>query len=185
MGLDRAQQEFVTYRPTLLYVIVSKTALQDRGTTIKIGVETRCTCMWQTTISVWVSQHGRDKIEKDFVRTAEDGIWQQTQACWQRVKVVIGATYTITGGDSVGSRYSPDSDTCITFSNRSCRLQPRPPHDKGVVVTFVRRPHPFRADSTIADCFEHVQNNRRGLPFCQALSEPLKLHNGISSLFSG
>ena len=54
-------------------------------------------------------------------------------------------------GDSC-SRYSPDTDTCITFSNRSCRLQPRPPHDKVVVVTLVRRLHcvptPLRADST-------------------------------------
>ena len=49
-------------------------------------------------------------------------------------------------------RYDGDTDTCITFSNRSSRLQPRPPHDKVVVVTLVRRPHcvptPFRADIT-------------------------------------
>ena len=48
---------------------------------------------------------------------------------------------------------SHDTDTCITFSNRSCRLQPRPPHDKVVVVTLVRRPAqcvpiPFRAYNT-------------------------------------
>ena len=54
-------------------------------------------------------------------------------------------------GDSC-SRYSPDTDTCITFSNRSCRLQPGPSHDKVVAVTLVRPPHSvptlFRADTS-------------------------------------
>ena len=74
------------------------------------------------------------------------------QSCWRRVKVVMEL---LTGASVVGDtclRYSPDTDTCITFSNRSCRLQPRPPHDKLVVVTLVPRPHcvptPFRAAST-------------------------------------
>ena len=79
--------------------------------------------------------------------------YDSRQSCWQRIKVVIGTILTraIAVGDSC-SRYSPDTSTCITFWNRSCRLQPRPPHDKVVVVTLVRRPHcvptPFRADST-------------------------------------
>ena len=40
------------------------------------------------------------------------------------------------------------------------------------------RLHPVQGvQHDLADCFEHIQNNRRGLPFCQNLLEPLKLYN--------
>ena len=95
------------------------------------------------------------------------------QSCWQRRARVVGDSY---------SRYSRDNDTCITFSNRSCRLQPRPPHDKVYSCRHARASTTLRSHSVqgsqydLADCFEHVQNNRRGLPLCQDLPESLKFY---------
>ena len=60
----------------------------------------------------------------------------------------------------------PILPTTATSSTRqgSCR------HDRGSTTL---RPHPVQGDSTTF----HVQNNRRGLPFCQDLPEPLKFYN--------
>ena len=45
------------------------------------------------------------------LRTAYDS----RQPCWQPVNVVIGTTYTCIAVGDTCSRYSPDTDTCITF----------------------------------------------------------------------
>ena len=99
------------------------------------------------------------------------------QSWWQRVKVVIGTTYTC---DSRGrllfelqSRYQyvyhvvePILPTTATSSTRqgSCR------HAR---ASTKLRPHPVQGwQHNLADCFEHVQNNRRRLLFCQDLPEP-------------
>ena len=68
--------------------------------------------------------------------------YDSRQSCWQRVKVVIGTTIAVR--DSC-SRYSPDTDTCITFSNLSCRLQPRPQSScRHARAPTTLRPHPVQ-----------------------------------------
>ena len=109
------------------------------------------------------------------LRTGHDS----RQSCWQRVKVVIGTTHTC---DrllfEVQSRYryvyhvlKPILPTTATSSTRqgSCR------HAR---ASTTLRPHPVQSwQHDLADCFEHVQNNRRCLPFCQDLPDPLKFYN--------
>ena len=94
------------------------------------------------------------------------------QSYWQRVKVVIRTTDTCESRRGLlfeaQSRYryvyhvlKPILPTTAMSSTRpgSCR-------------------HAVQGcQYDLADCFEHVQNNRRGLPFCQDLPDPLKFHN--------
>ena len=98
---------------------------------------------------MWVYQYGRDRLGKDVVN---DGTLQEkVLQCWHRVTVEIGTTLSVRIVVDSFSGYSPDTDKCIKFSNRCCRLQPHPLHDKVVVVTLVPRsrcaPTPLRADA--------------------------------------
>ena len=102
--------------------------------------------MWQIRvgISVWTWQtrkgcgQRRDFTEESLAMLA---------SCYGRDRNYISARIVV---DSF-SGYSPDTDKWIKFSNRCCRLQPRPLHDKVVVVTLVLRsrcaPTPLRADA--------------------------------------
>ena len=108
--------------------------------------------------------------------------YDSRQSCWQRVEVVIGTTYTC---DSLGrllikvkSRYryvyhvlKPILPTTATSSTRQGSYR----HAR---ASTTLRSHPVQGwQHDLADCFEHVQNNRRDLLFCQVLPEPLKFYN--------
>ena len=123
---------------------------------------------------MWASQQGRDRLEKDLVRTAEDGTLQQTillAACKGRDRNYLHVRESWEVGLQSRYRYvyhvlKPILPTTATSSTRhgSCR------HAR---ASTTLRPHLVQGcQYDLADCFEHVQNNRRGLPFWQDLPDP-------------